>query len=50
MYRCFISMDKEYKLNIKKVAYTKIHRLTNSLDSVNLVDFNKFKKLVERMK
>ena len=45
MYDCFISMDKEYKLNIKKVAYTKIHRLTNSLDSVNLVDFNKFKNL-----
>lgn len=50
MYKCFISMNKDYKLNINKVAYTKIHRLTNSLDSVNLVDFNKFKKLVERMK
>ena len=50
MYNCFILMDKEYKLNIKKVAYTKIHRLTNSLDSVNLVDFNKFKKLIERMR
>ena len=50
MYNCFISLDKEYKLGIKKVAYTKIHRLTNSLDSVNLVDFNKFKKLIERMK
>lgn len=50
MYKCFISMNKDYKLNINKVAYTKIHRLTNSLDSVNLVDFNKFKKLVERIK
>ena len=50
MYNYFILMNKEYKLNIKKVAYTKIHRLTNSLDNVNLVDFNKFKKLVERMK
>ena len=50
MYNYFILMNKEYKLNIKKVAYTKIHRLTNSLDSVNLVDFNKFKKLVERIK
>lgn len=50
MYKCFVSMDKDYKLNIGKVAYTKVHRLTNSLDSVNLVDFNKFKKLVERIK
>lgn len=50
MYKCFISMNKDYKLNIGKVAYTKVHRLTNSLDSVNLVDFNKFKKLVERKK
>lgn len=50
MYKCFVSMNKGYKLNIGKVAYTKIHRLTNSLDSVNLVDFNKFKKLVERTK
>ena len=50
MYKCFISMDKDYKLNIGKVAYIKVHRLTNSLDNVNLVDFNKFKKLVERKK
>lgn len=50
MYKCFISMNKDYKLNIGKVAYTKVHRLTNSLDSVNLVDFNKFKKLTERIK
>lgn len=50
IYNCFILMDKEYKLNIGKVAYTKIHRLTNSLDNVNLVDFDKFKKLIERMK
>lgn len=50
IYNCFVSMNKDYKLNIGKVAYTKVHRLTNSLDSVNLVDFNKFKKLVERMK
>ncbi len=50
MYNCFVSMDKDYKLNIGKVAYTKIHRLTNLLDTVNLVDFNKFKKLVERVK
>ena len=50
MYNCFILMNKEYKLNIKKVAYTKIHRLTNSLDNVNLVDSDKFKKLIERMK
>ena len=50
MYKCFISMDKDYKLNIGKVAYTKVHRLTNSLDSVNLVDSNRFKKLTERIK
>lgn len=50
MYKCFISMDKDYKLNIGKVAYTKIHRLTNSLDSVNLIEFNRFKKFIERTK
>lgn len=50
IYNCFVSMNKDYKLNIGKVAYTKVHRLTNSLDSVNLVDFNKFKKLIERMR
>ena len=50
IYKCFISMNKDYKLNIGKVAYTKVHRLTNSLDSVNLVDFNRFKKLIERKK
>lgn len=50
MYKCFLSMDKHYKLNINKIAYTKVHRLTNSLDTVNLVDFNKFKKLIERVK
>ena len=50
MYECFILMNKDYKLNIGKVAYTKIHRLTNSLDSVNLIEFSKFKKLIERTK
>ena len=44
MYRCFINIINEYKLNVGKIAYIKVHRLTNSLDNVNLVDYCKFKK------
>lgn len=43
MYKCFIDMINEYNLNIGKVAYVKVHRLSNPYENVNIVDFNKFK-------
>lgn len=50
MYKGMVDLAKNYKLPIRKVAYSKIHRLTNKYDSVNIVDFSKFVKLVERGK
>lgn len=50
MYKGFIDMIKGYKLKVNKIAYIKIHRLTNSLDNVNLISASKFFKLIERKK
>lgn len=48
MYKSFLDMIKKYNIEVGKIAYTKIHRLTNSLDRVNLIDINKFIKILER--
>ena len=48
MYKCFVDMVKDNNINVGKVAYLKVHRLSNSLDSVNIVDFKKFERLINK--
>lgn len=49
MYKCFIDMVKDNNIDIGRVAYMKVHRISNSLDKINIVDFNKFKNLIKRL-
>lgn len=49
MYRGLNDLIKNYKIPVRKIAYSKIHRLTNKYDSVNIVDYSKFRKLLERV-
>lgn len=48
MYKSFLDMTKKYNIVVGKIAYTKVHRLNNLLDKVNLIDSNKFIKILER--
>ena len=48
LYKGFIDMIEENNLEVGKIAYVKVHRISNGLDKVNLVDFNKFKKLLHK--
>ena len=50
MYNEFLNIIKNYDINIGKIAYVKIHRLTNPLNTVRLVEFDKFKNYLERNK
>lgn len=50
MYNSFLDMIKAYKIKIGKIAYVKVHRLTNPLNTIRLVEFNKFKNYLERNK
>ena len=48
MYKSFLDMTKKYNILVGKIAYSKVHRLNNLLDKVNLIDSNKFIKILER--
>ena len=48
MYKCFVDMVRDNDIKIGKVAYLKVHRLSNSLDRVNIVDFKKFENLIDK--
>lgn len=50
MYNEFLNTIKNYDINIGKIAYVKVHRLTNPLNTVRLVEFDKFKNYLERNK
>ena len=50
MYNEFLNIIKNYDINIGKIAYVKIHRVTNPLNTVRLVEFDKFKNYLERNK
>lgn len=49
MYKCFVDMARDNNIKIGKVAYLKVHRLSNSLDRVNIVDFKKFENLINKL-
>lgn len=48
MYKCFVDMVRYNDIKVVKVAYLKVHRLSNSLDRVNIVDFKKFENLIDK--
>ena len=48
MYKCFVDIVRDNDIKIGKVAYLKVHRLSNSLDRVNIVDFKKFENLIDK--
>ena len=50
IYNEFLNTIKNYDINIGKIAYVKVHRLTNPLNTVRLVEFDKFKNYLERNK
>ena len=50
MYKSFVDMVRDNDIKIGKVAYLKVHRLSNSLDRVNIVDFKKFENLIDKFK
>lgn len=48
MYKCFVDMVRDNNIKVGKIAYLKVHRLSNSLDRVNIVDFKKFENLIDK--
>ena len=50
MYKAFLDLKNKHSINIDKICYSKIHRITNTSDTVNLIDFKKFINLLERGK